>query len=94
MNKIVCFYKLRYFEQCNTITICKYTNVKPLINVYFKQPCFIGDPDDKTLRKVEEEILIPQKMRDKAKNEKCIEEVKGNIHVFEKILLFIFEHIR
>ncbi|XP_076160415.1 COX assembly mitochondrial protein homolog [Ptiloglossa arizonensis] len=43
---------------------------------YTGGPHNLGDPDDKTLRKVEEEILIPQKMRDKAKNEKCIEEVK------------------
>jgi len=30
-----------------------------------------GDPEDQRLRKVEKEILIPMKMRDKAKLEKC-----------------------
>ncbi|KAL3274116.1 hypothetical protein HHI36_015530 [Cryptolaemus montrouzieri] len=39
-------------------------------------PQGLGDPDDLFLRKVEREILIPQKMRDKAKEEKCAEEVK------------------
>ncbi|XP_053987401.1 COX assembly mitochondrial protein homolog [Hylaeus volcanicus] len=36
----------------------------------------LGDPNDKSLRKVETEVLIPQKMRQKAKEEKCSEEVK------------------
>ncbi|XP_045478126.1 COX assembly mitochondrial protein homolog [Harmonia axyridis] len=40
-------------------------------------PLGLGDPDDTFLRKVEKEVLIPQKMRDKAKTEKCIEEVKN-----------------
>lgn len=35
-----------------------------------------GDPNDVTLRKVEEEILIPKIMRDRAKKEKCIPEVQ------------------
>lgn len=35
-----------------------------------------GDPEDKFLRKVEREVLVPQKIRDKAKAEKCAEEVK------------------
>uniref|UniRef100_A0A6B0UU93 COX assembly mitochondrial protein n=1 Tax=Ixodes ricinus TaxID=34613 RepID=A0A6B0UU93_IXORI len=32
---------------------------------------FTGDPNDTRLRNVEKEILIPQKMRDKARDEKC-----------------------
>lgn len=36
-----------------------------------------GDPDDKTLRKVESEILIPKIMRDRAKAEKCIPQVQA-----------------
>jgi COX assembly protein 1 len=40
---------------------------------------FSGDPLDRTLRHVEIEVLIPKKMREKAKDEKCAEEVKGNI---------------
>ncbi|XP_044760017.1 COX assembly mitochondrial protein homolog [Coccinella septempunctata] len=39
-------------------------------------PLGLGDPNDRFLRKVEVEVLIPQKMRDKAKAEKCSEEVK------------------
>lgn len=39
-------------------------------------PHNLGDPNDKSLRKVELEVMIPKKMRDIAKVEKCIEEVK------------------
>ncbi|XP_076233212.1 COX assembly mitochondrial protein homolog [Calliopsis andreniformis] len=39
-------------------------------------PHNLGDPNDKSLRKVEKEVLIPQKMRDKARTEKCSEVVK------------------
>lgn len=35
-----------------------------------------GDPDDKFLRKVEKDVLIPKKMRDIAKSEKCFPEVE------------------
>ncbi|KAL3891466.1 hypothetical protein ACJMK2_003728 [Sinanodonta woodiana] len=42
-------------------------------------PHGLGDPDDKTLRKVESEVSIPQKMKKKAK-EKCEEVVQA----FEK----------
>ncbi|KAF5285919.1 hypothetical protein FQA39_LY04380 [Lamprigera yunnana] len=38
-------------------------------------PMGLGDPNDRTLRKVEVEVLIPKKMRDIAKVEKCPEEV-------------------
>ncbi|XP_054163461.1 COX assembly mitochondrial protein homolog [Oppia nitens] len=40
-------------------------------------PKGLGDPEDKTLRKVEEEVLIPKIMRDLAKKEKCTEFVKA-----------------
>ncbi|XP_013792629.1 COX assembly mitochondrial protein homolog [Limulus polyphemus] len=40
-------------------------------------PLGLGDPNDRSLRYVEQEILIPQKMRDKAKKEKCVEVVKA-----------------
>ncbi|XP_068218803.1 COX assembly mitochondrial protein homolog [Palaemon carinicauda] len=39
-------------------------------------PHGLGDPDDKSLRKVEIEVLIPKKMRDIAKKEKCPKEVE------------------
>lgn len=34
-----------------------------------------GDPDDRSLRIVEKEVLIPKIMREKAKKEKCAPEV-------------------
>ncbi|KAM3965736.1 cmc1 protein [Aphomia sociella] len=43
-------------------------------------PHGLGDPEDKTLRKVEIEVMIPKLMREKAKAEKCTDEVKD----FEK----------
>lgn len=36
---------------------------------------FTGDPEDKSLRKVEVEVLIPKLIREKAKTEKCVKEV-------------------
>ncbi|KAH9513648.1 Mitochondrial aspartate/glutamate carrier protein [Bulinus truncatus] len=39
-------------------------------------PHGFGDPDDTSLRRVEKEIMIPQKMKAKAKKEICAEEVK------------------
>jgi len=47
-------------------------------SVEIKQLVFPGDPDDRSLRKVEEQVLIPKIMRERAKAEKCVEEVKGN----------------
>lgn len=40
--------------------------------IYFSK----GDPDDKTLRKVEVEVVIPKLMRELAKTEKCPEQVR------------------
>lgn len=40
-------------------------------------PKFLGDPEDRTLRKVELDVLIPKIMREKAKAEKCVDEVKA-----------------
>ncbi|XP_062549249.1 COX assembly mitochondrial protein homolog [Armigeres subalbatus] len=39
-------------------------------------PHGLGDPNDRRLRKVELEVLIPKIMRERAKTEKCIPEVK------------------
>ncbi|XP_076456402.1 COX assembly mitochondrial protein homolog [Babylonia areolata] len=39
-------------------------------------PLGLGDPEDKTLRNVEKEVMIPMKMKEKAKQEKCTLEVK------------------
>ncbi|XP_058454103.1 COX assembly mitochondrial protein homolog [Malaya genurostris] len=38
-------------------------------------PHGLGDPNDRSLRKVEVEVLIPKIMRERSKVEKCIEEV-------------------
>ncbi|CRK94237.1 CLUMA_CG007752, isoform A [Clunio marinus] len=40
-------------------------------------PYGLGDPDDKSLRRVEKEVMVPKVMRDKAKVEKCLEEVQA-----------------
>ncbi|BFZ11353.1 hypothetical protein BsWGS_14392 [Bradybaena similaris] len=40
-------------------------------------PHGVGDPNDQSLRKVEHEIMIPLKMKEKAKVLKCPDEVKG-----------------
>ncbi|XP_027227697.2 COX assembly mitochondrial protein homolog [Penaeus vannamei] len=47
-------------------------------NVYRNKggPHGLGDPDDKTLRRVEIEVTIPKKMRDIARQEKCTKEVE------------------
>lgn len=42
----------------------------------FNGPIVVGDPNDKTLRKVEKEVLIPKIMRERAKTEKCVDLVK------------------
>lgn len=36
---------------------------------------FAGDPNDRYLRKVEKEVMIPKLMREKARSEKCVPEV-------------------
>ena len=38
--------------------------------------CNTGDPEDRSLRIVEKEVLIPKIMRDRAKTEKCVPEVE------------------
>lgn len=47
------------------------------IFLQIKFSIFLGDPDNNTLRVVEREILIPKIMRDRAKKEKCVEEVRA-----------------
>lgn len=49
----------------------------PFWSQYILNVFITGDPDDKTLRKVEIEVMVPKKMREKTRDEKCIEEVKG-----------------
>ncbi|CAB3253357.1 unnamed protein product [Arctia plantaginis] len=38
-------------------------------------PKGLGDPNDRTLRKVEVDVMIPKLIREKAKAEKCTKEV-------------------
>ncbi|XP_032683841.1 COX assembly mitochondrial protein homolog [Odontomachus brunneus] len=40
-------------------------------------PKGLGDPDDRSLRKVEKDVLIPKLMRERTKAEKCVDEVHG-----------------
>ncbi|KAL1494435.1 hypothetical protein ABEB36_010034 [Hypothenemus hampei] len=40
-------------------------------------PHGLGDPDDKSLRRVEIDVMIPKKMRDLARSEKCFKEVEA-----------------
>ncbi|XP_011302257.1 COX assembly mitochondrial protein homolog [Fopius arisanus] len=40
-------------------------------------PHGLGDPDDKSLRKLEKQVLIPQKIRQKTRTEKCVDEVRA-----------------
>lgn len=35
-----------------------------------------GDPNDQTLRVVEKEVLIPKMMRERARKEKCVDQVR------------------
>lgn len=48
-----------------------------LFRSVFQNYIFLGDPDDKSLRKVEKDVLIAKKMRDKAKEDKCIKQVEA-----------------
>ncbi|KAG5888762.1 hypothetical protein JTB14_021507 [Gonioctena quinquepunctata] len=41
-----------------------------------KGPHGLGDPDDLFLRKVELDVMVPKKMREKARIEKCFKEVE------------------
>ncbi|XP_022184088.2 COX assembly mitochondrial protein homolog [Nilaparvata lugens] len=54
-------------------------------------PLGLGDPEDTSLRKVERNVKIPQKMRDKARTEKCVDLVKAFMECGKqnKILFFM-----
>ncbi|XP_020291579.1 COX assembly mitochondrial protein homolog [Pseudomyrmex gracilis] len=39
-------------------------------------PMGFGDPDDRTLRKVEKDVMIPKLIRERTKEEKCVDEIK------------------
>ncbi|CAG9824841.1 unnamed protein product [Phaedon cochleariae] len=52
------------------------SNKKSVYEKYTSGPHGLGDPDDLSLRKVELEVLIPKKMRELAKTEKCFKEVE------------------
>ncbi|CAH1984280.1 unnamed protein product [Acanthoscelides obtectus] len=50
---------------------------KSVYDKYVGGPHGLGDPDDKSLRKVEIDVMIPKKMREIAKTEKCFKEVEA-----------------
>lgn len=41
-------------------------------------PHGVGDPDDRTLRKTEKNVLIPQLRRKIVREEKCSKDIEGN----------------
>ncbi|EGI62732.1 COXM1 protein, partial [Acromyrmex insinuator] len=43
---------------------------------FSKGPKGLGDPNDKSLRKVEKDVLVPKLIRERTKSEKCVNEVK------------------
>ncbi|XP_075220551.1 COX assembly mitochondrial protein homolog [Lycorma delicatula] len=57
-------------------------------------PKGLGDPDDYSLRRVEKDIKIPQKMRDKARATKCVQEVKAFHECVESAGLKMFFNCR
>jgi COX assembly mitochondrial protein 1 len=54
------------------IANCSVSSLHHLLKRAFRA----GDPDDRRLRKVEIEIMIPKKMRERARKEKCAPEEK------------------
>lgn len=42
---------------------------------------FLGDPDDYKLRKIEQNVVIPKIVRERAKYEKCSEENKSILYL-------------
>ncbi|KAF7997242.1 hypothetical protein HCN44_005519 [Aphidius gifuensis] len=40
-------------------------------------PHGLGDPEDQTLRKLERDVLIPKKIRERTSREKCVEQAKA-----------------
>ncbi|XP_063972819.1 COX assembly mitochondrial protein homolog [Diachasmimorpha longicaudata] len=65
-------------EKNDTASHQKGKPVKGVLSPKFSAgPHGLGDPDDKSLRKLEKQVVIPQKVRDKARTEKCVEEVKA-----------------
>jgi COX assembly protein 1 len=43
---------------------------------YTSGPHGLGDPEDKSLRRVEIDVMIPKKMREIARSEKCVDVVE------------------
>lgn len=42
---------------------------------------YLGDPEDFTLRKIEQNVVIPKIVRERAKYEKCAEQNKSSFNV-------------
>lgn len=69
---------MEYFKFLNIVILVLNNVASVSAIVYLIRVDFLGDPNDKRLRKVEKDVLIPQKMRDKAREEKCVKEVQGD----------------
>lgn len=53
---------------------------------------YLGNPDDFTLRKIEQNVVIPKIVRERAKYEKCAEQNKSNFNsLYFLFSLFILD---
>lgn len=67
---------------------------KEHVNVFSKKftggPLGLGDPDDRTMRHVEEHVFITQLVKDRAHHEKCHELIKSTLlEIQTKTYLFL-----
>lgn len=62
---------------------------------FWRKDIFAGDPNDKSLRKVEKDVVIMQKVRERTKAEKCQEEWRGLqiyfILCFKRLVYRVFQ---
>lgn len=75
MRRVRCKQKLVWFIGfiIDTATL---SIIKMLPDSMSGGPHNLGDPEDRSLRKVEKDILIPMKIRDRTKSEKCVAETE------------------
>lgn len=64
------------------------------VNVFSKKftggPLGLGDPDDRTLRHVEDHVFITQLVKDRAHHEKCNDLISSKPLISNFLFLFIF----
>lgn len=68
---------------------------KEFVNVFSKKftggPLGLGDPEDRTLRHVEEHIFVTQLVKDRAHHEKCFDFIKSTFCFEVKLEDLIFK---